>query len=252
MENKFKINETLDALNTKLKTFIKRYQGKKHFINTSDTKKDRIKVMKWQWYPDEYRWEESNVIAVRVKDEKIQVLSNTKPGNYSDTHIQSASVVNWDNIDEEYIRFADALFAIAEHLPSFVKDPFKQFYLLREEDRKEINDSLLLPSGEVIADGKLADGTSFQIWTQGHVRILWKGEIYKFAQDFPEDLIRAIRFRKPSFARYGEVIENNWYELSVFDKRGNILYSDLLDIDLSEIRDEQEIKDIVLDIIESI
>lgn len=33
---------------------------------------------------------------------------------------------------------------------------------------------------------------------------------------------------------------------------GNILYSELLDIDLSEIHDEQEIKDIVLDVIASI
>ena len=250
MENKFKINETLDALNNELKTFIKRYQGKKHFINTSDTKKDRIKVM--QWFPREYRWEEMNVIAVGVIGEKIQVLVDSMPGNYSDTDIESAPENEWYNIDEEYLRFADSLFAIAEHLPSYVEDPFKQFYLLREEDRKEINDSLLLPSGEVIADGKIADGTSFQICTQGNVRILWKGEIYKFAQDFPKDLIRAIRFRKPSFVRYGEVIENNWYELTIFDKKGNTPYSELLDIDLSEIHDEQELKDIVLDVIATI
>lgn len=130
---------------------------------------------------------------------------------------------------------------------------FLSFDIMRKEDRREITDSLLLDSGTNVAEGKTKDGYEFVIQTQGHVRVLWKGEIFKHATDFPDDLTEALK--NHTFYDLGypdtEVQENNWYELLIYDPNGKLLFSDLVDIDLSTIK-VHEIKDLVLETIKEI
>lgn len=131
-----------------------------------------------------------------------------------------------------------------------ITDPFKSFEMMPEAERKEITDSNLLESGVTVAQGKTKDGFSFRIFTDGDVRILWKNEVYKYRKDFPDDLVEAIK-EGSVVIQGGEFAENNWYELSVCGKKGELLYSELYDIDISDMT-EDELKEDVFKMIEDI
>ena len=131
-----------------------------------------------------------------------------------------------------------------------VEDIFKQFYMMPKVQRAGITDSLLLESGLTIAKGKTKD-FSFIIETQGESRILWKGEVYKNGGDYPDELTELIRKHQVDGHPDAEIGNNNWYELVIINNNGKIIYSELLDIDLDTIT-EQEVKDIVEDTFNSI
>lgn len=124
---------------------------------------------------------------------------------------------------------------------------FKEFWMLPEEERKGITDSLLLESGIEVASGRTKD-FSFSVVTQGHVRLVWKDEVYKYRGDFPDDLVEAIRNHTAENNPDYCVDENNWYELIIWDEKNgkDLLYSDLFDIDLSTIT-EDELKELVME-----
>lgn len=130
------------------------------------------------------------------------------------------------------------------------KDLFKDFYLMPMCQRKGITDSLLLESGIIVAEGS-TDEFSFHIVTQGHIRIIYKDEVYKNGGDYPDELTELIR--NHTVDSHPDVIidENNWYELVIKDKKGNTLYAELADIDLSTITVE-EIREMVIDSFDSV
>ena len=131
-----------------------------------------------------------------------------------------------------------------------VSDYFISFDMMSEEDTKDITDSNLLESGLVIAKGKNVNGITFTIETQGEVRILWNGEIYKYRKDFPEELVDAISSGSVE-EKGGEWIDNNWYEFTIIGNNGECLKSDLFDICLADLT-EDELKALIKDEIKNV
>ncbi len=124
-------------------------------------------------------------------------------------------------------------------------DEVEDFFLLRGEDRKGITDSLLLDSGQEVLSGKVR-GYGVSVIVCGDVRVLWKGQVYKCASQFPEELTEAIR--KGNLKSDGEedfVSMNNWYETRL-SKDGKHLQDDVVDIDISGMT-EDEAKSLILD-----
>ena len=121
----------------------------------------------------------------------------------------------------------------------------KNFFFLEERERKEITDSILLPSGVGVLSGNYGDIQVF-IETQGHVNIAWKGDYYNCRGDFPDDLVEVIRKGELDSHPDIDVLENNWYEVLVY--RGNeLLCSDIIDIDLHDMS-EMDAKSLIEDI----
>jgi len=121
----------------------------------------------------------------------------------------------------------------------------KNFFFLEEWERKDITDSLLLPSGQEVLSGKYGD-IKVIVETQGHVKIAWKGEYYNWVGNFPDDLVEAIKNGTLGTNPDAEILENNWYEVLVY--RGNeLLCSDVIDIDLHDMS-EMDAKSLIIDI----
>lgn len=85
------------------------------------------------------------------------------------------------------------------------------------EDLSKYVDSLLFPSGETPASAEFKDSEGntikFRLAVTGKVYIRYKGEVYRYPDEFPAELIELIR---EGTAEYnGADIElNNWFELS--------------------------------------
>lgn len=116
-----------------------------------------------------------------------------------------------------------------------IKKHCKEFFLMPAEQREGITDSLLLESGVVIFSVKTDDGFSFICRTCGDVRITWKEESYRNRSSFPDELVEAIRDGSVYHRNEAYIDMNNWYELTVYDKYGRCVYSDLLDIEADEL-----------------
>lgn len=161
----------------------------------------------------------------------------------NDLH-KAAEILNQDNgyLDNYY----EAKFPVNVSVPDY----FISFEMMSKEDRKDITDSNLLESGLVVAKGKNVNGITFTIETQGEVRILWNGEIYKYRKDFPSELVDAISSGTVE-KKGGEWIDNNWYELTIVDNEGKCLKSDLFDICLADIT-ENELKALIKDEIKNV
>ena len=126
---------------------------------------------------------------------------------------------------------------------------YKSFYFLEEKKRQGITNSLLLPSGTIIAEILVGEFTSYII-VHGSVRIIYKDEVYKDISQFPEELVDIIR--------NGNLGENadtyldmcNWYELVVL-KNEREVYCDVVDIDISTMT-ETDMQNFLLDSIQKI
>lgn len=87
------------------------------------------------------------------------------------------------------------------------------FWIVPLKERKKITDSLLVDSGQIVLEGTYK-GVQVSVVVCGEVRLEWKGQTYKSASQYPEDLERALRNHK--FEKLGGYIgANNWYELRV-------------------------------------
>ena len=126
---------------------------------------------------------------------------------------------------------------------------YKSFYFLEEKKRQGITNSLLLPSGTIIAEILVGEFTAYII-VHGSVRIIYKDEVYKDISQFPEELVDIIR--------NGNLGENadtyldmcNWYELVVL-KNEREVYCDVVDIDISTMT-ETDMQNFLLDSIQKI
>lgn len=131
------------------------------------------------------------------------------------------------------------------------KYPFRTFELMSESLRREITDSLLLSEETTVAEGVTVDGMFFSITVEGDLRVRFQGQVYKDVCQFPEELSKLIKDRKHKNNPDVIVEENNWYQLNIYAKNGDLLYGDLFDIDIST-TSEDELKELVLDEIDVI
>ena len=126
------------------------------------------------------------------------------------------------------------------------KHTITKFWLKPESQRKGITDSLLLESGVEIFSAVVDGKYDVFLRTCGDVRIVWKDVSYRNRASFPDDLVEGIRnhnfYHSPD--AYGDM--NNWYEIFVYDKNNNLLHSDVYDIDIDTLT-EDDAKGCVLD-----
>lgn len=91
-------------------------------------------------------------------------------------------------------------------------------------------DSLLLPEGSVIATMEIPCQSNHSVICQlhvvGEVKIEFKGELYTSLEDFPDELIQAIKNNEEKESYF--IHNNNWFELlySLYDSDGNLIVED--------------------------
>lgn len=130
-----------------------------------------------------------------------------------------------------------------------MKHEFTAFWLKPEAERHGISDSLLLSSGTEIFSAVLDKKWHVFLRVCGDVRILWKDEIYKDVSQFPDELKEFIRTKNifvDSLPEDSSVINNNWYELFIYDDENNCVTSDVCDIDIQELT-EEDVKEFIKD-----
>lgn len=125
-----------------------------------------------------------------------------------------------------------------------MKHTIDSFWMLPEDIRKTITNSLLLSSEQKVIEAKFDNGR----WTVivrviGDVRILWKDQIYKDASQYPDELTEFIRSGKmndqSTWPENTDIINNNWYEVFIYDRNGDILNSEYCDIELPELTEDE-------------
>ena len=130
-----------------------------------------------------------------------------------------------------------------------MKHEFTAFWLKPEAERQGISDSLLLSSGTEIFSAILDEKWHVFLRVCGDVRILWKDQIYKDVSQFPDELKEFIRTKNifvDSLPEDSSVINNNWYELFIYDNDCNCLKSDVCDIGIQELT-EEDVKEFIKD-----
>lgn len=91
-------------------------------------------------------------------------------------------------------------------------------------------DSLLLPKDSVIATMKIPCQNNHtaicKLHVVGEVKIEFKGELYTSLEDFPNELIQAIKNNEEERSYF--IYNNNWFELlySLYDSDGNLIIED--------------------------
>ena len=127
------------------------------------------------------------------------------------------------------------------------KKEFTDFWMMPAEQRIGVTDSLHLESGTKVASGQVGK-VKFLIEVHGDVRVLYKDEIYKSPDRFPEELREIIRRKEQYTHPEIEIGNNNWFELMMWNAEGELIYSDLAEIDEDiEKMSEQDMKDYILD-----
>lgn len=102
---------------------------------------------------------------------------------------------------------------------------FKQYV-----DMTEINDSMLLSSGTVVAELEVS-GLTAEIRAVGLVRVRFDGSVYKDFSQFPKELVQIIKDGKLYEDSRVEVDFNNWFEMFYFQNGKEVCDSDLVDIE---------------------
>lgn len=123
---------------------------------------------------------------------------------------------------------------------SYRIEPFQveDFLCLSRETRKEVTTSLLLPSGTVVASGRL-DWFSMDIIVHGEVKVYFRGEAYKDVSQFPEELVTILKENGENHPEV-ELGMNNWYESVIKkDEDGTVVASEVIDLELDRMSDDQ-------------
>lgn len=124
-----------------------------------------------------------------------------------------------------------------------------KIYLMPQEKRAGITDSLLLSSGTEVFSAVVDDKYNVFLRVQGDVSIIWKDIAYRDVSQFPEDLIEFIRNKNIFIEELPEdsyVAMNNWYELFVYDEDSNCLINDVCDPDIENLT-ESDVMAIAID-----
>lgn len=112
------------------------------------------------------------------------------------------------------------------------------FYLMPAARREGITDSLLLESGETVFSATVDGKWKVRLYSCGDVRIVWKGESYRNRASFPDELVEAIRQKRLQDTPDAFVDMNNWYEITVYGPDGSVLHSDLYDVDIDTMTED--------------
>ena len=95
----------------------------------------------------------------------------------------------------------------------------------------DCTDSLLLPRDSVIATMEIPCQSNHpsaicELHVVGEVKIEFKGELYTSLEDFPDELIQAIKNNDEGRSYF--IHNNNWFELlySLYDSDGNLIVED--------------------------
>ena len=92
-----------------------------------------------------------------------------------------------------------------------------------------INDSMELDSGQSLAELTMGDIT-VEIRVEGYVRVVYEGQTYKCASQFPDELREM--FHDGTWKDLDEEVlfidNNNWFEIFLYE-RGEYRYSDVVD-----------------------
>ena len=124
---------------------------------------------------------------------------------------------------------------------------YNSFFFLEEQKRQGITNSLLLPSGTIIAEIFVNEFNAY-ILVHGSVRIIYKDEVYKDISQFPEELVDIIRNGNLGENADTYLDMSNWYELVVLSGEKE-LYCDVVDIDISTMT-ETDMQNFLLDSIQ--
>ena len=111
-----------------------------------------------------------------------------------------------------------------------------QFNTNPKIDLTRINDSMELDSGQCLASLKV-NGYEITLEVRGSVNVTYNpnsettyegGDVYRYASDFPTDLLQMFHDGKTADAPNVYVDENNWFEVFV-EKDGKFIDSEVID-----------------------
>lgn len=88
------------------------------------------------------------------------------------------------------------------------------------ENTKNIKDSLQFDSGTLIAE-YIDNDLSARIEVVGDVRIIFKGDVFKYPSNFSDELKQIVAEGNVYDDERIEVCENNWFEVIVIDNTNN-------------------------------
>lgn len=111
----------------------------------------------------------------------------------------------------------------------------------------DCTDSLLFEANDVIATLKSDDGVCVSIAVAGEVRIVYDGEVYRYASDYPAELTNAIKeqsIQQMEADGVVEILENNWFEVSVM-KNGEIIDSDVWETPFDNLSNDELKKSLI-------
>ncbi len=122
-----KSNITFDlaSISEALKAFILKHQGEKGFINTKCIPETLIRNydIDDEYYSDDEVYVKYDINAVRVKDNKIEIISRVCWwSTLDDEEVAEMEDNEWDDICDRNIITVYTLLSIAENIEKFVKD----------------------------------------------------------------------------------------------------------------------------------
>ena len=114
----------------------------------------------------------------------------------------------------------------------------------------ECKDSLLFNHGDIIASLSSSNGILVQIGVVGDVRILYKDNVYRYPDNYPDEITKALKdgtFGQMEYDGIVETINNNWFEVFV-SKNNEPVNSDVWEMALDTIS-EDKLKESLIDYI---
>ena len=114
----------------------------------------------------------------------------------------------------------------------------------------ECKDSLLFNHGDIIASLSSSNGILVQIGVVGDVRIVYEGDVYRYPDNYPDEITKALKdgtFSRMESDGTVEVINNNWFEVFV-SKNNEPVNSDVWEMVLDTIS-EDKLKESLIDYI---
>ena len=105
----------------------------------------------------------------------------------------------------------------------------------------ECKDSLLFNHGDIIASLSSSNGILVQIGVVGDVRILYKDNVYRYPDSYPDEITKALKdgtFSQMESDGIVETINNNWFEVFV-SKNNEPVNSDVWEMVLDTISEDK-------------